>query len=254
MVEVPSFRAEHDAGLMSEVRRGEAAFLLKVARAGALVGGKLPVRAVLPAGWGPDDLFLERRELLTASWGPGRPIAIRDDRKELGCVGPCLMVSPDLKPVPELTVVDDLPDELSLLISAAVVPELADAVERGELYMSLACRFGGFDYVLRDPDGAVRVVPRTGETAGMTQYLAAFGGAGRHEGMTIGRALRYLTVTVDRLVHQRNIADRPKSLATPMTEAVAAWWTGRAEARGPGPVGKPSSKLAAEIFAYMTTE
>ena len=64
----------------------------------------------------------------------------------------------------------------------------------------MECLFAGFDYALVDPDGNHKVLSRDEQSAFLTKHLRAYGGTGKYEGYTIGRALRNISFSGKGLV------------------------------------------------------
>ncbi len=73
-------------------------------------------------------------------------------------------------------------------------------IEEGKWFVSMECLFAGFDYALVDPDGNHKVLSRDEQSAFLTKHLRAYGGTGKYEGYTIGRALRNISFSGKGLV------------------------------------------------------
>ena len=74
----------------------------------------------------------------------------------------------------------------------------------------MECFFKGFDYgILNKGTGKYKILARNNETAYLTKYLRAYGGAGEHEDYKIGRVLRNITFSgkgyVDRPANEDSI-------------------------------------------------
>lgn len=201
MSDIPIFRAERQAGLANRIRRERTAGCMVRAK----VAGPRSVQALIPTGWGTEDVVIDRLELWSARTSTGGPLAFADDcQNVIGKVVATRLVDTGGRPVPASTPVEALPAVVALQVAAELhgdQPDLLQALGRAEVYCLATCRFDDFDYAIREPDGTIRVVRRTGETAHFSQSLKCFGGSGRHEGRPIGRVLRRLTVSVDGLVH-----------------------------------------------------
>lgn len=65
-------------------------------------------------------------------------------------------------------------------------------MESGNWFVSMECRFPNFDYALIDKSGAHKVIARNEESAFLTKYLRAYGGAGVYQDYKVGRLLRGL--------------------------------------------------------------
>jgi hypothetical protein len=71
--------------------------------------------------------------------------------------------------------------------------KLIAEIENGNKYVSMECYFKGFDYgLLNKTSGEYSVLSRGENTAYLTKYLRAYGGAGEHENYKIGRVLRQI--------------------------------------------------------------
>ena len=68
--------------------------------------------------------------------------------------------------------------------------EIADKGPKGEKFVSMECRFKGFDYGLIDDQGSMQIVARNEQTAFLTKYLRAYGGNGLYNSYKIVRVLR----------------------------------------------------------------
>ena len=73
-------------------------------------------------------------------------------------------------------------------------------IEEGKWFVSMECLFSDFDYALVDPNGANHVVARDQESSFLTKHLRAYGGEGKYEGYTIGRALKNIAFSGKGLV------------------------------------------------------
>ena len=73
-------------------------------------------------------------------------------------------------------------------------------IEEGKWFVSMECLFSDFDYALVDPKGANHVVARDEQSAFLTKHLRAYGGEGKYEGFTIGRALKNIAFSGKGLV------------------------------------------------------
>ena len=73
-------------------------------------------------------------------------------------------------------------------------------IEEGKWFVSMECLFSDFDYALVDPEGANHVVARDEQSSFLTKHLRAYGGEGKYEGFTIGRALKNIAFSGKGLV------------------------------------------------------
>lgn len=76
----------------------------------------------------------------------------------------------------------------------SIFPKIASAIAekapKNETFVSMECKFKGFDYGLYDAAGNLQVVARNEETAFLTKFLRAYGGNGLYKNYRIGRLLR----------------------------------------------------------------
>lgn len=125
------------------------------------------------------------------------------------------IIQEDVKP-------EDLPDKYHILTGSVIyrgftIPELKERADKliaeidsGKKYVSMECFFKGFDYgILNKGTGKYKILARNNETAYLTKYLRAYGGAGEHEDYKIGRVLRNITFSgkgyVDRPANEDSI-------------------------------------------------
>ncbi len=73
-------------------------------------------------------------------------------------------------------------------------------IEEGKWFVSMECLFSDFAYALVDPKGIGHVLPRNEDSAFLTKHLRAYGGEGKYEGYTIGRALKNISFSGKGLV------------------------------------------------------
>lgn len=71
-----------------------------------------------------------------------------------------------------------------------VSAEIAEKGPQGQKFVSMECRFKGFDYGLISEDGSMQIVARNEQTAFLTKYLRAYGGNGLYNSYKIVRVLR----------------------------------------------------------------
>lgn len=67
--------------------------------------------------------------------------------------------------------------------------KLLEEIAAGTKYVSMECRFGDFDYMLKN-DKEMRVIARNEDTAFLSKYLRAFGGTGEFNNYSIGRIVK----------------------------------------------------------------
>lgn len=96
----------------------------------------------------------------------------------------------------------------------SIIAEVSDK-ENNKWYVSMECRFTGFDYVLIPIENNVlvaskaKIIARNEETAYLSKHLRAYGGSGKYNGYKIGRAVKNITFSGIGLV--RNPAN-PESI------------------------------------------
>ena len=109
-------------------------------------------------------------------------------------------------PIPDDMNVSDLPDKFHILTGSVIYRAFTDPslkeraekliaeIENGIKYVSMECYFNGFDYgLINKANNQYKILARNDNTAYLTKYLRAYGGAGEHEDYKIGRVLRNIT-------------------------------------------------------------
>ena len=72
--------------------------------------------------------------------------------------------------------------------------QIARRIDSGDMFVSMECWFDSYDYGLYTQAGELYdLIPRNSETAFLDGYLRVNGGAGKYNGMRIGRALSGIT-------------------------------------------------------------
>ena len=72
--------------------------------------------------------------------------------------------------------------------------QIARRIDAGDMFVSMECWFDSYDYGLYTQAGELYdLIPRNSETAFLDGYLRVNGGAGKYNGMRIGRALSGIT-------------------------------------------------------------
>lgn len=71
--------------------------------------------------------------------------------------------------------------------------DLIEAIEAGDMYVSMEALFDGFSYAIKMPTDEVHIIPRNEETSFLTEHLRIYGGAGEYEGCKLGRVLYGIT-------------------------------------------------------------
>ena len=99
---------------------------------------------------------------------------------------------------------EDVPDLFHLVIGAVVYKTyrdeelqaqadlLIEAIQSGEMAVSMECMFDNFAYLLKK-DGVAQILERNEETAFLTRHLRIYGGEGEYKGYSISRVLRDIT-------------------------------------------------------------
>lgn len=72
----------------------------------------------------------------------------------------------------------------------ALISNILEQIDSGKWFVSMECRFPGFDYALIDSKGNHSVVKRDAKSAFLSKYLRIYGGPGEYQGRRIGRILR----------------------------------------------------------------
>lgn len=106
-----------------------------------------------------------------------------------------------------------------------IIAEIETPPETGGWFVSMECRFKGFDYVLVPVENKslafakAKIVSRGPDTAFLTKHLRAYGGNGTYKGYRVGRVLRSITFSGVGLV--RNPANPDSVILTPESGAIA---------------------------------
>jgi len=106
------------------------------------------------------------------------------------------------------TPVENLPDKFHILTGSVIykafsnielrerAEKLISEIQSGTKFVSMECLFKGFDYGLINKNTSeYKVLSRNNDTAYLTKYLRAYGGAGENNDYKIGRVLRNITFT-----------------------------------------------------------
>ena len=284
MNEVVIYSAERAAGLEAAIRSQTSVASLAQARLGSRVDLPGHVAAHIRATAGVQDFDLKFIECVLTTAGQNRnddvflPVELwmakatpthkacnlqHDDGQVVGHMLSARAVDGDFKDVPEDTPVDDLPADLQLVVGTVLYAKWSSAARQermdtlleeigtGTWACSMEVMFSRHDFLLSAPNGATEVVTRSEATAHMSKSLKCYGGAGTYAGKTIGRVLRNCVFSGIGLV--QNPACEGSVILPPNTQqAVAAFFDGRAEARGLEPLPRPATKVAADIFQYMS--
>ncbi len=171
---------------------------------------------LVTAGWNLNDDVFGVKEVWAARHSPeDKPFNLEHEpRKIIGHITGCAVVDDDYKLVPDDTDFDTLPEKFHILTSAVLYKhlksrdaklsaeskELIESVARGDWFVSMEALFDDFDYAIADKQGVKQVIARNNDTAHMTKYLRAMGGAGEYQGYKVGRYLKNITFSGKGLV------------------------------------------------------
>lgn len=164
---------------------------------------------LVSSSWNKNDDIFDKAEVWIAKNTPeDKPTNLdHDEALIVGHMISSLPITEDGKIIAEDTPLDQLPDKFHILAGSVIYkafssPELRDRaakliaeIEDGSKYVSMECLFKGFDYGVMDSTGNYKVLARNDNTAYLTKYLRAYGGAGEHQNYKIGRVLRQVTFT-----------------------------------------------------------
>jgi hypothetical protein len=215
------YKAERELGLADLVRANRLTFAALCTRAGSprkpdrataseTDPDLYPIRSVLvTTGWNLNDDVFDPAETWAARKTPeDKQVNDGHDCKKIrghivsNSAAACLTDGGVGEPISEEAAADELPPQYHLVTDSVVyrhwsdadlqkeVDDLLEEVDKGELAVSMECLFSGFDYALRGPDGAEKVVARGSRTAFLTKHLRAYGGTGRYGEYRVGRLLR----------------------------------------------------------------
>jgi hypothetical protein len=278
------YRTERDAGIEAAIRKSRSVACVSQAR--LVPRGYLPAHmsAHVRATAGLEDVDLRFIECVLTTAGENRnqdaflPVELwsartspthkpvnllHDDGAVIGHMTQARATDGELNDVPDETGVDDLPWDLQLVVGCALyakwatpsrqerMNQLLEEVDAGKWACSMEVLFVNHDYLLTAPNGSTEVVTRTEATAHMSKSLSCYGGPGTYAGKAIGRVLRGCTFSGIALV-QNPACDGAVILKPPVEQAVADWFNGRHVASAAA-IPKPATKVAAEIFEFLTT-
>lgn len=159
---------------------------------------------LVSAGWNKNDDVFSNAQLWAARKTPvQKPFNYMHDESDIiGHMTASMVVTPDLKVVPDDTLEENIPDKFDIVTSSVIyktwsdidtrmrVAELIQEIDEGKWSVSMECVFTDFDYALVTPDGSDKVLARTEESSFLTKHLRAYGGTGEYEGYKLGRLLK----------------------------------------------------------------
>ncbi|VTR96141.1 unnamed protein product [Gemmata massiliana] len=201
---------------------------------------------LVSVGWNKNDDVFDPVESWVARHTPSHKQLNyeHDDSKIVGHITANYVMDVAGNAVADETCSDSLPAKFHI-VSAGVLykhwqtPELQTRMDtliaeiaQGKWFVSMECRFGGFDYCLKDTSGGARVVARNEKTAFLSKHLRAYGGSGQYSEYRVGRVLRNIVFSGKGLV--RNPANPESVILTAqegtkasLSAAVATWFADR---------------------------
>ena len=163
---------------------------------------------LVSSSWNKNDDIFDKSEVWLARNTPeDKPTNLEhDENLIIGHITSNWPITEDGILIDENTPIDNLPEKYHILTGSVIYkafssPDLRDRsekliaeIESGQKYVSMECFFKGFDYgVIDKTNGNYKILARDNDTAYLTKYLKAYGGAGEHENYKIGRVLRNIT-------------------------------------------------------------
>lgn len=163
---------------------------------------------LVSSSWNKNDDIFEKGEVWMARKTPeDKPTNLEHDEATIiGHITSNWPITEDGQIIPENIDINNLPEKYHILTGSVIYraftsPELKDradklisSIESGNMFVSMECFFKGFDYGITDKTtGTYKVLARNENTAYLTKYLRAYGGAGEHDNYKIGRVLRNIT-------------------------------------------------------------
>jgi hypothetical protein len=176
----------------------------------AVSDGLYPTKSILVSTvWNlNDDIFDPVEAWLARSTPEDKPTNLdHDEKKIVGHITGNWPVTEAGVIIADDTAIDELP-ELFHIVNSAVIytlwedkelvertEKLIAEIEDGTKFVSMECRFRGFDYAVIAPDKTYHVIARNSQTAFLTKHLRAYGGTGEYDGYRVGRLLRSIAFT-----------------------------------------------------------
>lgn len=171
---------------------------------------------LVTVGWNKNDDVFPADETWAARYTPiHKQFNLEHDQsKIIGHMTTAKAVNEDFTLIDEDISVDELPTKFHIMTGAVIYKTLADEeaqaninkiieeIEAGEWYVSMECLFRGFDYALTASTGEQRFLSRNDQTAFLTKHLRVYGGSGKYEDFTLGRALKNITFSGKGLVRK----------------------------------------------------
>lgn len=200
---------------------------------------------LVSSSWNKNDDVFDKTEVWAAKNTPeDKPTNLEhDENLIIGHITSNWPISDSGELLDNDIVMEDLPEKYHILTGSVIYrgfsnPELKERAEKliseieaGTKYVSMECYFKGFDYGIVDKvSGSYKVLARDENTAHLTKYLRAYGGAGEHENYRIGRVLRNITFSgkgfVDRpanedsIIFNNNLIPENETVAEIKTEEI----------------------------------
>jgi len=163
---------------------------------------------LVSSSWNKNDDIFDKKEVWAAKNTPeDKPTNLEhDENLIIGHITSNWPISDSGDLLDDNISMEELPEKYHILTGSVIYrgfsnPELKERAEKliseiesGTKYVSMECFFKGFDYGITDKvTGSYKVLARDENTAHLTKYLRAYGGAGEHEDYKIGRVLRNIT-------------------------------------------------------------
>jgi hypothetical protein len=163
---------------------------------------------LVSSSWNKNDDIFDKAEVWVARKTPeDKPTNLEhDENLIIGHITNNWPITDDGSIISETTPIDELPEKYHILTGSVIyrafssldlkdrAENLIADIESGNKFVSMECFFKGFDYGLLDKQtGSYKTLARNDNTAYLTKYLRAYGGAGEHENYKIGRVLRNIT-------------------------------------------------------------
>lgn len=163
---------------------------------------------LVSSSWNKNDDIFDSSEVWAARNTPeDKPTNLEHDENTIiGHITANWPITIDGILIDENTPIENLPEKYHILTGSVIYkafssPELRERsekliseIENGTKYVSMECFFKGFDYgVMNKSTGEYKVLARNDDTAYLTKYLRAYGGAGEHQNYKLGRVLRNIT-------------------------------------------------------------
>lgn len=173
---------------------------------------------LVSSSWNKNDDIFDKAEVWASKNSPeDKPTNLNHDENTIvGHITSNWPITEDGVLIDKDTPVENLPEKFHILTGSVIyksyqgdelkarTASLIEEIEKGSKYVSMECYFKDFDYGVTDiASGEYKVIARNDDTAHMTKYLRAYGGAGEHENFKIGRVLRDITFS------GKGFVDRP---------------------------------------------